>query len=180
MTTVKHQYENCLIEIKFYARGREEIFIDGQLVSKTRNISMYSSHSFIVDGKSLKVRVQVISLLDGKVAVSIYEGERIIYCARHEINSVVHSLFEDKVDETFSEEELRWQKEIEFPNDIFGLVWPFYFSVFAASAITPFDESSVFRNLSIFVLISFVGFAFFKILISIYRGLFNSGKVTDQ
>jgi len=55
-----------------FATGLERVFVDDELVSKSRNFRLSSKHRFNLDGQQVEVRIVIGSIFKGPIDISLF------------------------------------------------------------------------------------------------------------
>ena len=62
-----------------YWTGREQVWLDGEVVSKKWNYRLSSSHCFMRNGESYKVAFKMKNLFTGKVEIAAYRNDALLF-----------------------------------------------------------------------------------------------------
>ena len=62
-----------------YWTGREQVWLDGEVVSKKWNYRLSSSHCFMRNGESYKVAFKMKNLFTGKVEITAYRNDALLF-----------------------------------------------------------------------------------------------------
>ena len=62
-----------------YWTGREQVWLDGEVVSKKWNYRLSSSHFFMQNGENYKVSFKMKNLLTGKLEIAAYRNDALLF-----------------------------------------------------------------------------------------------------
>ena len=62
-----------------YWTGREQVWLDGEVVSKKWNYRLSSSHCFMRNGERYKVAFKMKNLFTGKVEIAAYRNDALLF-----------------------------------------------------------------------------------------------------
>ena len=58
-----------------YFTGKEEVYINDELVSEKRNINVKSKHQFELSGNTFNVKFEMLNILTGKLQCSLFKNK---------------------------------------------------------------------------------------------------------
>ena len=75
-----------------YWTGREQVWLDGEVVSKKWNYRLSSSHCFMRNGESYKVAFKMKNLFTGKVEIAAYRNDALLFSETAQVFSSKRAL----------------------------------------------------------------------------------------
>lgn len=120
MLDYKFAYKDSEIKVSISLMGLEEVFVNNKRVSSSSKWVMHNTHDIVVEDTQLQVRVDIESITNGEVAVSLYQNEDCIASQSQGFDAFGKPI-------SITAEEKQWQTEIKISDTYKSLASLLYF-----------------------------------------------------